>query len=85
MTKKIISTPLQFAQLSAGEDGDQWKVSGYATVFDNKNCYGFKIAQGAYAELIKKGVQPHFLQSSKLLCVDREVDNTKRRQDWSLC
>ena len=58
MTKKIISTPLQFAQLSAGEDGEQWKISGYATVFDNKNCYGFKIAQGAYAELIKKGVQP---------------------------
>lgn len=56
--KKIISTPLQFAQLSADLDGDQWKISGYATVFDNKNYYGFKIAKGAYSELIKKGVQP---------------------------
>ena len=56
--KKIISTPLEFAQLSADLDGDQWKISGYATVFDNKNYYGFQIAKGAYSELIKKGVQP---------------------------
>lgn len=58
MTKKIISTPLQFARLSAGDVDDQWKISGYATIFDNKNYYGFKISKGAYSDVIALGAQP---------------------------
>ncbi len=32
--------------------------SGYATVYNNVNTYGFCIAPGAYDELLEQGVQP---------------------------
>lgn len=67
--KKIISTPLQMAQLSATEKDDEWKVSGYATVFGNENCYGFKIEKGAYADLVKQGVQPPIFFNHKSYAV----------------
>lgn len=56
MTTKEISTPLRLAQLTALETDDgSWKIGGYATVFDNMNSHGFRIAPGAYAGLLKSG------------------------------
>ncbi len=58
MTTKQLSTPLNVAQLQATETDSGWKISGYATVFDNPNYYGFAIKKGAYSKLIESGVQP---------------------------
>lgn len=55
MTTKEISTPLKLAQLTAVESDGEWKIAGYATIFDNLNSYGFKIAPGAYATLLSSG------------------------------
>ena len=70
MTKKQLSTPLKFAQLQAVDgEGDEWKISGYATIYDNVNCYGFKIAHGAYSKLIAGGVQPKMFFNHRSLSV----------------
>lgn len=58
MTKKQLMTSLKFSQLSAQESDGEWKVSGYATIFGNKNCYGFQINKGAYKKLLSEGVKP---------------------------
>lgn len=56
--KKQLTTSLKFSQLSAQEVDGEWKVSGYATVFGNRNCYGFQIKKGAYSKLLSEGVTP---------------------------
>lgn len=56
--KRTVQLDMKLSRLSVDQSGDQWTVSGYATVFDNLNCYGFSISKGAYADLIAKGVQP---------------------------
>ena len=58
MTSKPLSTPMQVAQLQATETDTGWKISGYATVFDNPNFYGFAIKKGAYSKLVSDGVEP---------------------------
>ena len=58
MTSKQLSTPMKVAQLQATETDTGWKISGYATVFDNPNFYGFAIKKGAYSKLVNDGVEP---------------------------
>lgn len=58
MTQKQITTSLKFCQLQAIEENGEWKISGYATVFGNRNSYGFQIRKGAYSKLLSEGVNP---------------------------
>lgn len=58
MTQKQITTSLKFCQLQAREENGEWKISGYATVFGNKNSYGFQIRKGAYSKVLAEGVNP---------------------------
>ena len=58
MTQRQITTSLKFCQLQATEQNGEWKISGYATVFGNRNSYGFQIRKGAYSKLLSEGVNP---------------------------
>lgn len=58
MTQKQITTSLKFCRLQAIEENGEWKISGYATVFGNRNSYGFQIRKGAYSKLLSEGVNP---------------------------
>ena len=58
MTVKQVTTSLKFCQLQAMEEGGEWKISGYATVFGNRNSYGFQIRKGAYSKVLAEGVNP---------------------------
>ncbi len=58
MTSKQLTTSLNLCQLSAQEVDGQWTVSGYATVFGNRNSYGFAIKKGAYSKVLSAGVKP---------------------------
>ncbi|MBE5691754.1 MAG: HK97 family phage prohead protease [Sutterella sp.] len=58
MKKQTLMLPLAEVDLEAGESDGTWTVKGYATKFGNQNAYGFSIAEGAYTDLIAKGVTP---------------------------
>ena len=58
MTQKQITTSLKFCQLQALEEDGEWKISGYASVFGNRNSYGFQIRKGAYSKLLSEGINP---------------------------
>lgn len=58
MTQKQITTSLKLCQLQALEEDGEWKISGYATVFGNRNSYGFQIRKGAYSKVLSEGVSP---------------------------
>lgn len=58
MKKQNLSLSLSAAEIDLAGGEHEWRVKGYATKFGNANCYGFKIAQGAYADLIASGVKP---------------------------
>lgn len=58
MKKQNLSLSLSAAEIDLAGGEHEWRVNGYATKFGNANCYGFKIAQGAYADLISSGVKP---------------------------
>ena len=58
MTQRQITTSLKFCQLQAIDQNGEWKISGYATVFGNRNSYGFQIRKGAYSKLLSEGVNP---------------------------
>lgn len=58
MKKQNFSLSLSAAEIDLAGGEHEWRVNGYATKFGNANCYGFKIAQGAYADLIASGVKP---------------------------
>ena len=58
MTVKQVTTSLKFCQLQAMEEDGEWKISGYATVFGNRNSYGFQIRKGAYSKVLAEGVNP---------------------------
>lgn len=58
MKKQNLSLSLSAAEIDLAGGEHEWRVNGYATKFGNANCYGFKIAQGAYADLIASGVKP---------------------------
>lgn len=58
MTQKQITTSLKLCQLQALEEDGEWKISGYATVFGNRNSYGFQIRKGAYSKVLSEGVNP---------------------------
>lgn len=53
MTNRIITLSAEDSRMqSLGER----QFSGYASVFGNRNCYGFEIAKGAYDEVLSKPV-----------------------------
>lgn len=58
MKKQTLSLSLSAAEIDLSGGEHEWRVNGYATKFGNVNCYGFRIAQGAYSELIASGVKP---------------------------
>lgn len=58
MTVKQVTTSLKLCQLQALEEDGEWKISGYATVFGNRNSYGFQIKKGAYSKVLAEGVNP---------------------------
>lgn len=58
MKKQNFSLSLSAAEIDLAGGEHEWRVNGYATKFGNANCYGFKIAPGAYADLIASGVKP---------------------------
>lgn len=58
MTQKQITTSMKLCQLQAVEEDGEWKISGYATVFGNRNSYGFQIRKGAYSKVLSEGVNP---------------------------
>lgn len=58
MTVKQVTTSLKLCQLQAMEEDGEWKISGYATVFGNRNSYGFQIRKGAYSKVLAEGVNP---------------------------
>lgn len=58
MKKQNLSLSLSAAEIDLAGGEHEWRVNGYATKFGNANCYGFRIAQGAYADLIASGVKP---------------------------
>lgn len=58
MTVKQVMTSLKLCQLQALEEDGEWKISGYATVFGNRNSYGFQIRKGAYSKVLAEGVNP---------------------------
>ena len=58
MTQRQITTSLKFCQLQAIDQNGEWKISGYATVYGNRNSYGFQIRKGAYSKLLSEGVNP---------------------------
>lgn len=58
MKKQNLSLSLSAAEIDLAGGENEWRVNGYATKFGNANCYGFRIAQGAYSELIASGVKP---------------------------
>lgn len=58
MTQKQITTSLKLCQLQAMEEDGEWKISGYATVFGNRNSYGFQIRKGAYSKVLTEGANP---------------------------
>ena len=58
MTQKQITTSLKVCQLQALEEDGEWKISGYASVFGNRNSYGFQIRKGAYSKLLSEGINP---------------------------
>lgn len=58
MTVKQVTTSLKLCQLQALEEDGEWKISGYATVFGNRNSYGFQIRKGAYSKVLAEGVNP---------------------------
>lgn len=58
MTVKQVTTSLKLCQLQAVEENGEWKISGYATVFGNRNSYGFQIRKGAYSKVLAEGVNP---------------------------
>lgn len=49
---------MKLCQLQAVEEDGEWKISGYATVFGNRNSYGFQIRKGAYSKVLSEGVNP---------------------------
>lgn len=58
MKKQNLSLSLSAAEIDLAGGEHEWRVNGYATKFGNANCYGFRIAQGAYSDLIASGVKP---------------------------
>lgn len=58
MTQKQITTSLKLCQLQAVEEDGEWKISGYATVFGNRNSYGFQIRKGAYSKVLAEDANP---------------------------
>ena len=58
MKKQNLSLSLSAAEIDLSGGEHEWRVNGYATKFGNVNSYGFRIAQGAYSDLIKGGVKP---------------------------
>lgn len=58
MKKQTLSLSLSAAEIDLAGGEHEWRVSGYATKFGNVNSYGFKIAKGAYSDLITGGVKP---------------------------
>lgn len=54
MTLRALKLTAKQARLSASGR----TFTGYATVYDNVNTYGFSIAAGAYDDLLKSGVKP---------------------------
>lgn len=58
MKKQNFSLSLSAAEIDLAGGEHEWRVNGYATKFGNANCYGFKIAPGAYSDLIASGVKP---------------------------
>lgn len=58
MKKQNLSLSLSAAEIDLAGGEHEWRVNGYATKFGNANSYGFKISQGAYADLIAAGVKP---------------------------
>lgn len=58
MKKQNLSLSLSAAEIDLAGGEHEWRIVGYATKFGNANCYGFRIAQGAYADLIASGVKP---------------------------
>ena len=58
MKKQTLSLSLSAAEIDLAGGEREWRVSGYATKFGNVNSYGFKIAKGAYSDLIAGGVKP---------------------------
>ena len=58
MTVKQVTTSLKLCQLQALEEDGEWKIYGYATVFGNRNSYGFQIRKGAYSKVLAEGVNP---------------------------
>lgn len=54
MTLRALKLTAKQARLSATGR----TFTGYATVYDNVNTYGFSIAAGAYDDLLKSGVKP---------------------------
>ena len=58
MKKQTLSLSLTAAEIGLSGGDHEWRVTGYATKFGNVNSYGFRIAQGAYTELLATGIKP---------------------------
>lgn len=57
MKKQLVNLALKDVELSL-DDSHEWRVKGYATRFNNVNCYGFKILHGAYSDIVASGAKP---------------------------
>lgn len=65
MKRKLLSLSMNEVKLSV-DDNDEWRLTGYATIFNNPNVYGFMIAPGAYKGVLESGVKPKmFFNHSK--------------------
>ena len=61
MTKELkkdqtLSVRLEGVEVKLSEDKKTGVVKGYASVYDNLNCYGFYIAKGAYSAVLKNSI-----------------------------
>lgn len=54
--KKMLLTAANLE--AADNDSGRWLFRGYASVFDSKNDYGFKIAPGAFSDVLSSGEKP---------------------------
>lgn len=58
MTNRQITTSMKLCQLNAQEVDGEWKISGYASVFGNRNSHGFQIKKGAFQKVLSEGANP---------------------------
>ena len=49
---QTLSVRLEGVEVKLSEDKKTGVIKGYASVYDNLNCYGFYIAKGAYSAVL---------------------------------